>query len=185
MLADHIDLADLRSAVEQVQVDLPEIFQGNPSGRLVDQGGGATGDSGEDQVAFARLRQDAHQLIRCLDAAGIRDGMAGLENLDMGETAFFSVFYNDGAGFDALPEDFVQSLCDGKGTLSCAHDVNMIHAVPGNRQTAHADTGIITGDQPADRLIGDHPADSGFRNFQRVGSELMIAIGNDALIVGK
>ena len=151
------DLADPAQQLSRSRLTCLRFSRELSPGRLVDQGGGAARQRRRPGGASARLRQIRISFIR-LDAAGIRDGMAGPPKSDMGETAFFLRLYNDGAGLGAPPKI---------SSRACAMERNPFlrprrkYDSRGPRGIVRLPTriqGIITGDQPADRLIGDHPA---------------------------
>ena len=97
MLAQGVDLVDARPTAQQQGGQALQVFQGQAGGRRGEQGRPAAGDQEEDQVSFAGISQQVHDLPGGAHAALIRDGVPGGEDLHTRQVSLVAVLDQDDA----------------------------------------------------------------------------------------
>mgnify|MGYP002549570009 CR=1 FL=1 len=116
MLAERVDLHDIRPAGEELTRDAGDILQAHALQRHLKEGGTAAGYEEDDDILLREAVGQAQRLPGGFNAMGIRNGMPGLEDGHAGQRPFaVTVFGDDDAGFQALTEHLLGSTGHAPG----------------------------------------------------------------------
>ena len=100
MLADGVDLVNIRATGEKEPRSLLLVGQRYPFCRKRQQRRGSAGQAADDQIVFAGGFRDAEDLTGRGDAPFIRDGVAALSESDSPDRRGVAILNGDGAPCD-------------------------------------------------------------------------------------